>query len=178
MTDHATRRDTAVADVLDAIDAVTTPRCGTCDTILEPDGPSPWWCSEPCYQAYAVRASRSLAEPSEAVLDTRPPPTAQRGSHAAVGHPPLDPALMTYQERRYHVDLAVQRSSTERWPADRQMVEMTTGHGDGTGIPLLPADGEIREWVEAAVNVQLTPWQRHVLAVMSRIRRIRPGRTR
>jgi hypothetical protein len=48
VTDHATRRDTAVQNTLAAIDAATTPTCSTCATELSPDAPSPWWCSEAC----------------------------------------------------------------------------------------------------------------------------------
>ncbi len=61
-TDHATRRDTAVADVLAAIDAVTAPRCRTCDTELSPDAPSEDWCSESCAVAWLRATTQPLPD--------------------------------------------------------------------------------------------------------------------
>ncbi len=142
-TDYATRRDTAVADVLAAIDAVTTPRCRTCDTELSPDAPSEDWCSETCAVVWQQTTSPPLHDPddageSDAIRLLREARLRRRSSD--------DP---------YRIDRRPPGASPlERWAAGHhhQMIETTTADqrvtGDGTGTPLPPAPDEFRTAVQ------------------------------
>ncbi len=188
-TDYATRRDTAITDVLAAIDAVTTPRCGTCDVELHPGGPSPWWCSEPCQTAWQ---QTTLPRPE---ADTHRPATARyllermAADLAAADLPPLTADQLAdasieasirdaspLERLAADLDAAIlppaARPPLERWAAPYRVIP------DEVWQRCVQQSAPLADAVEDTLHVQLTPWQRLLHTLTAGIRRIRPGRTR